>query len=276
MGAPCHHLIKLGVFIFMSKRFIDTDIFSDEWFSELSKDGKLFFIYFITNCDHAGVLRLNRKLCEFQIGIKSSETVIKELSKCLISVKDNTFFMPNYLKFQYPNFPKSNVKQQDSAIKILKELNLWNETLNTYITVTKELNNSYDNGNGNDNDSVNDNVVLNEKNKNEIPSLNDFVDFGFEIASELKLDYTQIEFQVKTKYETYIANGWKDGHGKPIKNWRLKLRSVFPYFKHTNPIINVTKLTNSEQRQQQSANLRNFAKAIDELEQQRKNNLDGN
>ena len=88
----------------MAKRFIDTEMFCDEWFSELSKDAKLFFIYFITTCDHAGVLKLNKKLCEFQTGLKNIDTVVKELGNSLVTVKENIFFMPKFIKFQYPNF----------------------------------------------------------------------------------------------------------------------------------------------------------------------------
>ena len=141
----------------MSKRFIDTEMFNDEWFSELTKDTKLFFIYYITSCDHAGVLRLNRKLCEFQTGIKSLDTVIKELGNCLVTVKDSVYFMPKFIKFQYPNFPQSTVKQQFSAIKILKELGFWNNETNSYLTVSKELANTY----VNDNDTVIDTVTIN-------------------------------------------------------------------------------------------------------------------
>lgn len=133
----------------MSKRFIDTELFHDEWFCDLSKDGKLFFIYYITNCDHAGVLRLNRKLCKFQSGIDNIEqTLTKDFTNSLVTVKQDLYFMPKFIKFQYPEFPKSHVKQQDGAIKILKSLNLWDEELNSYITVAKELSNSYDNVNG--------------------------------------------------------------------------------------------------------------------------------
>lgn len=128
----------------MAKRFIDTNLFSDEWFQDLSKDGKLFFIYFITNCDHAGIVKINKKLIEFQTGIKDIERVIKELGNCLVTVKENVFFMPKFIKFQYPNFPQSNVKQQLGAINILKLNNLWNEESNSYLTLSKELNNSYD------------------------------------------------------------------------------------------------------------------------------------
>jgi len=105
----------------MAKRFIDTNVFSDEWVCSLSKDAKLFFIYYITSCDHAGVLRLNKKLCEFQTGLKNIDTLTQELGNSLVTVKDGLYFMPRFIKFQYPNFPQSNVKQQDSAIKILKE-----------------------------------------------------------------------------------------------------------------------------------------------------------
>ena len=146
----------------MAKRFIDTNLFNDEWFCELSKDGKMFFIYYFTNCDHAGILRLNKKLCKFQTDIENIDTVIKELGNTLITIKENHFFMPKFIKFQYPNFPNSNVKQQSSAISILMANNLWNNELNSYVTVMEqldnscltvkqELTNSYDNDNDNDN-----------------------------------------------------------------------------------------------------------------------------
>jgi hypothetical protein len=155
----------------MAKRFIDTLLFTDEWFCELSKDGKLFFLYYITSCDHAGVLRLNNKLCEFQTSIKSCETVIKELGNCLITIKQGVYFMPKYIKFQYPKFPQSAVKQQESAINILKSYNLWDFESNSYLTVTKDLLNHY----------VNDSVIVNEeiiKGEEEIkmPSIISYVD----------------------------------------------------------------------------------------------------
>jgi hypothetical protein len=138
----------------MAKRFISTELFDDEWFCNLSKDSKLFFIYFITKCDHAGILRFNKRLFEFQTGINSFDTLIKDFTNSLITVKENVYFMPKYLKFQYPDFPKSNVRQQDSAISILKSFGLWDENLNSYLRVKKELPNSYDNDIDNDNDIV--------------------------------------------------------------------------------------------------------------------------
>lgn len=129
----------------MAKRFIDTEMFEDEWFSNLSKDGKLFFVYFITNCDHAGILKVNRKLITFQTDIKNIDTVINELGNSLVRVNEEYLFMPKFIKFQYPDFPKSTVKQQYSALKILISFGLYDDKTNSYIRVNKELNNYYDN-----------------------------------------------------------------------------------------------------------------------------------
>jgi len=71
----------------MAKRFIDTALFDDEWFMELSKEGKLFWIYAMTKCDHAGILQLNEKLCKFQTGIKNIETVKEELGNRIITLR---------------------------------------------------------------------------------------------------------------------------------------------------------------------------------------------
>jgi hypothetical protein len=129
----------------MAKRFIDTRMFEDEWVCSLSKDAKLFFIYYITTCDHAGILKLNRSLCEFQTKLKTFDTVIQELGNSLVTLKENVFFMPKFIKFQYPNFPQSNVKQQDGALKILFSYGITTEKLNSYLSLSKEFNNSYDN-----------------------------------------------------------------------------------------------------------------------------------
>lgn len=135
----------------MGKRFISTEIFDDEFIFKLSKDGKLFFLYFITKCDHAGILQLNKELCKFQTGIADIESAINEIGDNIICIKNSTYFMPKFIKFQYPGFPKSNVKQQDSVMKILLKYDLFNEKLNSYLRVNQELINSYVNGNGNDN-----------------------------------------------------------------------------------------------------------------------------
>lgn len=135
----------------MAKRFIDTGIFDDEWFMDLSKDAKLLWLYLITKCDHAGIIKLNEKLCKAQTEIKSIVTVIEELGDRIITVDEHLYFIPKFLEFQYPDFPKSSVRQQNSAISILERYGLWDgEKLKTQVRVSKELPNSYEHVNGNE------------------------------------------------------------------------------------------------------------------------------
>jgi hypothetical protein len=199
----------------MSKRFIDTNLFSDEWFNELSKDCKLFFIYHITTCDHAGILKLNKKLCEFQTGIKSIETVIKELGNSYITLKEGVYWMPKFLKFQYPNFPKSNVRQQQGAINILLTYGINTENINTYLTVNKELPNSYVH------DSDNESVSVTGKNMDKFipPTLQETINF-FVVKG-----FTQ---ELATRaWESYNVAEWVDSQGKKIKNWKQKMLQVW-------------------------------------------------
>lgn len=151
----------------MSKRFIDTEIFSDPWFMDLSVNAKLFYIYLITNCNHAGIIEINWKLAELQTGIKqlakSYVTLIKEYNNKLIKLRDRYYFIPKFIEFQYPGFPKSNVRQQESAIKILCEFDLF-DTEN--LRLNKELANSYEDdsvsedGNGSGNGSGKTEIIL--------------------------------------------------------------------------------------------------------------------
>jgi len=147
----------------MAKRFIDTGIFDDTWFMDLSKDAKIAWLYLITKCDHAGIIEINEKLMILQTGIKSWGTVRQELNSRLINLRDNYFFIPKFIQFQYPNFPKSNVNQQTGAIKRLCEFGLFCDgqvidfqALNSSPTLDQDLAKSYGNGNEYNNVSIKD------------------------------------------------------------------------------------------------------------------------
>ncbi len=148
----------LGGFIFMSKRFIDTGLFEDSWFMDLSKDGKLLWIYMITKCDHAGIIELNKKLLTVQTEIKDFSRVIEELGNRLVTLDEelNIYFIPKFIHFQYPNFPQSKVNQQQGAIKQLEKYGLFVDgklvEFKSSPRVKQELTNSYGNGNDNGND----------------------------------------------------------------------------------------------------------------------------
>lgn len=153
----------------MAKRFIDTELFNDEWFSELSKDGKLLFIYLITNCDNAGISKFNPRLIKFQTGVENLELTLIELDAKIVTLPNKNIWIPAFIKFQYPQFPKSKVMQQVNAIKSLKANGITLEILKKYIniidsqeTVSILSGDSY----GNDNDNVNDNGNDSKRHRN--------------------------------------------------------------------------------------------------------------
>jgi len=124
----------------MSKRFIDTCLFDDPWFMDLSKDGKIFFIYYITKCDHAGILTLNEKLCKFHTGIKDIDSIVKEFGNRIQSVNSHYLFMRKFVEFQYPRGLSDTVSAQRGVIAILNKFGLWDSE---NLRVMEQLGNSY-------------------------------------------------------------------------------------------------------------------------------------
>lgn len=56
----------------------------------------------------------------------------------------------------------------------------------------------------------------------------DFLEFKLYAISKLpSVDHDKLML----KYEAWKANGWKDGRGKPVKNWKSKLLQTLPYLK---------------------------------------------
>jgi hypothetical protein len=128
----------------MAKRFIDTELFHDSWFMNLCPNYKLFYIYLITNCDFAGIIDLNIRLAEFLTGIEglgnSLERVWKEFGeKRVIYLTGNYYFLPKFIKYQYPNGLSESVKAQKSVMERLQSFNLYDKQKQT---VNEQLGNS--------------------------------------------------------------------------------------------------------------------------------------
>lgn len=69
-----------------------------------------------------------------------------------------------------------------------------------------------------ENENVNRIVI-----KNKVPTLQEFIAYA-----NLSPDY---EFTLTAKYEQWKSDGWMDGNGKKIKNWKTKLKSTIPYLR---------------------------------------------
>ena len=60
-----------------------------------------------------------------------------------------------------------------------------------------------------------------------IPSLDEFMNF----AKSLEIYDETMDFAIKSKYESWIDNGWVNGLGLPINKWQNNLKNTLPHLK---------------------------------------------
>lgn len=85
----------------MGKRFTETNKWDDPWYRELAPSSKHGWNYLLDKCDAAGVISLDRKLADFQIGepvdwdalIEGSEGRIERLS-------ERKLWLTGFIQFQ--------------------------------------------------------------------------------------------------------------------------------------------------------------------------------
>ena len=69
------------------------------------------------------------------------------------------------------------------------------------------------------------------RNKSNIPTKEEFLEYATVIYKQLEKDFEPFKFPLLAKYTTWIDNGWKNGHNKPIKNWKNTLNNTIPHIK---------------------------------------------
>ena len=89
------------------------------------------------------------------------------------------------------------------------------------------------NNHSNSNSNSNSNTITNSISKK--PSEIEFLEYGLAIIKQLNKNPDEYEFSLKAKFHSWNDEGWKTGHGKPIKNWKNTLNNTIPHLK---PIYN--------------------------------------
>lgn len=75
--------------------------------------------------------------------------------------------------------------------------------------------------------TIKENIIKENKVNVNTPTREEFVQYGLGILG----NDTGYKSPLEAKFETWMQDGWKDGHGKPIKNWKTKLQNVAPFLK---------------------------------------------
>ena len=110
--------------MYMSKRFTDSDKWKKKWFRCLSNDHKVFWIYVLDQCDHAGIWEVDFEAAEFFCsGIDESE--IRQVFKKQYQEIDNgkRWFLKDFVDFQYGTLNENN-RAHLSVINILLKYKL--------------------------------------------------------------------------------------------------------------------------------------------------------
>jgi len=73
---------------------------------------------------------------------------------------------------------------------------------------------------------------------NTVPPLQEFLEYCKKNLEQNKFVYSEYEYSLKSKYDTWVANGWKDGHNKQIKDWKGKIRNTIPFLRPIQTLSN--------------------------------------
>jgi hypothetical protein len=107
----------------MAKRFTDSSKWVDPWFNDLPNKYKLFYLYLIDTCDHAGVWKVNFKLAQFMVGESLEPSEVKRILDSRVRfLSDEYWFIEKFIAFQYGTI--NNDKLSLSILKILNKFNL--------------------------------------------------------------------------------------------------------------------------------------------------------
>lgn len=109
----------------MAKRLTDTDKWKKPFIKTMPVEYKLFWLYLLDDCDHAGVWQVDVEVAELRLGTKLSLTKAQGYFKKNIVVLDNgtKWFIPDFISFQYGAFNEAN-KMYKSIMPIIHKYNL--------------------------------------------------------------------------------------------------------------------------------------------------------
>jgi hypothetical protein len=213
----------------MAYRFTSTEKWRDSWFSKLKPMEKLLFLYLCDSCDIAGFIEINTKIWAAELNCREYDVkgALKGLARGLVFSQDmECIFIKNFIKHQ-KNLP---INENNTVHRgILKRLNEYAERFNT-----QDINDFIDNKIEGALKGLDSPIGLGKGKgngigkENTIPEYAEFKEYALENKKNVDLP------SLKLKYEAWKANGWRDGKGKEILNWKSKILNTLPYIKEKN------------------------------------------
>ena len=150
------------------------------------------------------VTSLQKLSIETNISIQSIRTCLKKLEKTNEIIVKSTNKLTKITICKYESYQSENETTN-------KQLTNNQQTTNKQLTTTKEY-----------------------KEKKEEKNIPDFQSFlNHALTKEPNID----QVELKKKYDSWSYNGWLDGNGNKITNWKLKLNNTIPHIKKKQGVI---------------------------------------
>lgn len=110
----------------MAKRFTDNEKWQDSWFTDLTNDQKIIWIYLLDHCDNAGLWKINIKnlnyFCSTNISV---EELFSIFNKRITQIGTDICLINKFCIFQYgPDFLNSKNKAVLAAINKLIQVGI--------------------------------------------------------------------------------------------------------------------------------------------------------
>jgi hypothetical protein len=146
---PGFHLMEEEI---MAKRRTDTAKWDKEWFLDLEPRYKLFWLYLLDKCDHAGFWSVNRKQAAFNVGEDVDIEAFVKLSEGRVQViAPKKWWIPEFIDFQYGGMASLskgnsvhesvlNLLQKEGVVSPAKDLPRTCPSPNS-LSITKDISN---------------------------------------------------------------------------------------------------------------------------------------
>lgn len=103
----------------MTRRFTATEKWDDGWYLSLNNDWRIIWQYILDRCTNAGRFKKNIRLLNFCCNTNITEDdLIKQLNGRVVDCGD-FYFIPKFLKYQYPRGLNSN---KPAILAVRKEI----------------------------------------------------------------------------------------------------------------------------------------------------------
>ena len=109
----------------MPKRMTDTDKWKKPFIKSLPLEYKLFWLYLLDDCDHAGIWHVDFEIAGLRLGTTLSQKKAEGLFSEKVVLLDNgtKWFIPDFISFQYGELTEKN-KMYKPVSLVLNKYNL--------------------------------------------------------------------------------------------------------------------------------------------------------